>query len=226
MKSLIAPNEPLTPGLLYAGVAALTGSVLARNRALPLRLLLPPTLLTLAFAHFLPQTAHNVRAYAGALEDRYLPGVAEKHEIGKAHAGMAWARLRESLREGREGLGKGVEGALDRVQEGTGLKVREALGARAKETEGVMERARAQALQGVQTAERKAEEAREVVVDKIEAAREVIAEKTEQAREVVEAKAEEVRKEVAEKVEEAKAVVEEKKAEEQRKPEQPAKRLV
>jgi hypothetical protein len=32
VKSVIAKDEPLTPGILYIGVAGLAGSVLARNR--------------------------------------------------------------------------------------------------------------------------------------------------------------------------------------------------
>ncbi|KAG9099941.1 hypothetical protein FS749_016705 [Ceratobasidium sp. UAMH 11750] len=44
IKSLISPEEPVTPGVLYVGVAALSGSVYARGRSLPTRLLLPPAL--------------------------------------------------------------------------------------------------------------------------------------------------------------------------------------
>ena len=32
VKSLISPEEPITPGILYVGVAALSGSVFARGR--------------------------------------------------------------------------------------------------------------------------------------------------------------------------------------------------
>lgn len=34
VKSVIPKDEPLTPGILYVGVAGLAGSVLARNRKL------------------------------------------------------------------------------------------------------------------------------------------------------------------------------------------------
>jgi len=42
IKSIISPNESLTPGLLYVGIATLTGSIIARNRMLATRFLLPP----------------------------------------------------------------------------------------------------------------------------------------------------------------------------------------
>ena len=32
MKAIVAKDEPMTPGLLYVGVATLTGSVLGRRR--------------------------------------------------------------------------------------------------------------------------------------------------------------------------------------------------
>ena len=72
MKSLVAPDEPLTPGILYVGVATLTGSVLARNRIF-WRLTLPPALFILSLNHFLPKTSHNVSSYLGSLEDAHFP---------------------------------------------------------------------------------------------------------------------------------------------------------
>ncbi|OCH89366.1 hypothetical protein OBBRIDRAFT_835851 [Obba rivulosa] len=132
LKSLVAPDEPLTPGLLYAGVAGLTGSILARNRSIALRASLPPLLFTLAFARFLPHTASNVRAYLSALEDAYAPRLAEVHATANAHAAMTWARAREGLGDARAGLEGAVEKGLGRVEEATGLKLRAGLGVRAE----------------------------------------------------------------------------------------------
>ncbi|KAL6298794.1 hypothetical protein BKA93DRAFT_830368 [Sparassis latifolia] len=53
VKSLVAPDEPVTPGILYVGVATVTGSIFARNCDLFTRALLPPTLLVLSLNHFL-----------------------------------------------------------------------------------------------------------------------------------------------------------------------------
>ena len=84
---LIAPDEPLTPGILYVGVATLTGSDLARDRIF-WRLTLPPALLILSLTHFLPKTSHNVSSYLVSLENAHVPTLAEKHEIAKAHSAM------------------------------------------------------------------------------------------------------------------------------------------
>ncbi|GBE78867.1 hypothetical protein SCP_0200640 [Sparassis crispa] len=53
VKSLVAADEPVTPGILYVGVATVTGSIFARNCGLFTRALLPPTLLVLSLNHFL-----------------------------------------------------------------------------------------------------------------------------------------------------------------------------
>jgi len=128
VKSIVAPDEPLTPGLLYVGIATLTGSILARNRFLPTRLLLPPVFLLTSAQHFLPKTTHNLSAYFGSLEERFLPSVAEKHDIAKAHSRMAWERVKEATKDGRGQVDKAASVAVDKVQELTGLKLRETLG--------------------------------------------------------------------------------------------------
>ncbi|KAI6118467.1 apolipo protein O-domain-containing protein [Pisolithus sp. B1] len=101
LKSFRDPTEPLNPGLLYTGVAALTTSIFTRSRSLPTRFLLPPLSLLGAFAYFLPRTAYRVGSYAEELESRYVPR-------GVMHMQMAVGRLRESAREGKEVVGKGA----------------------------------------------------------------------------------------------------------------------
>ncbi|KAJ7697890.1 hypothetical protein B0H17DRAFT_1197220 [Mycena rosella] len=87
-----------------------------------MRMLLPPLLGTAVFSHFHPRTSVNVHAYASALEDEHFRALAERQEVGRAHAGMAWAR-------------GGMREAVKRVQSATGLRVMEALGI-ARATEG------------------------------------------------------------------------------------------
>ncbi|KAF9486623.1 hypothetical protein BDN71DRAFT_1514812, partial [Pleurotus eryngii] len=113
VKSIIAPDEPLTPALLYVGISTLTGSILARNRGLPTRVLLPPVFLLASLNHFLPKTSANLSAYFSALEETYFPTVAEKHAIANAHSRMTWERVKEGTQSGREGVMKGVEGAVE-----------------------------------------------------------------------------------------------------------------
>jgi len=128
VKALVAPDEPLTPALLYVGVASLSGSILARNRSVLTRVLLPPTFFLLSFHHFLPKTSQNVSAYAGALEDAHLPTLAQKHAVAIAHTHMTWERVRAAGIGGRDAVQEGLGGAVRKVQELTGLKVHEALG--------------------------------------------------------------------------------------------------
>ncbi|KAG5353088.1 hypothetical protein C0989_010470 [Termitomyces sp. Mn162] len=128
VKSIISPNEPLTPGLLYVGVATLSGSILARNRTLATRLLLPPIFLFASAKHFFPQTTENFTSYLGSLEDTYFPTLAEKHVIANAHTQMAWERLKDASQNGREWVNRGAATAVDKIQEATGLKLNETLG--------------------------------------------------------------------------------------------------
>jgi organizing structure protein 2 len=107
-------------------IATLTGSVVARNRSILTRATLPAALLALSAHHFLPKTTHNVRTYAGELEDKYAPGLAHIHDTGRAHTAMAIARAKESFGEGYTTAERTLAQTLGRVQETTGLKVKDA----------------------------------------------------------------------------------------------------
>ncbi|KAJ7664117.1 apolipo protein O-domain-containing protein [Mycena rosella] len=162
IKSLLPPDERLVPGALYAAIAFLSGAILARHRALPIRAILPPVLGVAAATHFLPKTSANVGDYLGGLEDHYAPEVARVHEVGKAHTRMTWDRLSEGVEGGRARVREGVLAAVERLQGATGLKVREALGvARSIEekAEKVIEEKIADFEGVVEKTEKKAEEA-------------------------------------------------------------------
>ncbi|KAJ6475960.1 apolipo protein O-domain-containing protein [Mycena vitilis] len=139
VKSLLAPDERLVPGALYAGIAFLSGAILARRRALPTRALLPSLLGTAAFVHFLPRTSANVRTYASEVENKHFPKLAERHEMVKVQG----AKLQASVGEGAEHIRAGVKGgvfsAVAQVQGATGLRLMEALGV-AREAKGAEER--------------------------------------------------------------------------------------
>ncbi|KAL4254768.1 MICOS complex subunit [Abortiporus biennis] len=175
VKSIIDPNESLTPGLLYVGVATLTGSVITRNRLLLWRILLPPTLLALSLNHFLPKTSHNLSSYFGSLEDTYFPSLSEKHEIAKAHSQMTWERAKEATKNSRESLNETLVGLLERIQGATGLKLKET-------------------LVGAEKAKVEEKEAAQVVVQKVEETVQKVEETAQKAEEVVEKKVEEVKR--------------------------------
>ncbi|KZP20552.1 hypothetical protein FIBSPDRAFT_742075, partial [Athelia psychrophila] len=179
VKSLLVPEEPLTPGILYVAVAALTGSVLARSHALPIRVALPPLLLCAASAHFLPKTSHNIATYAGELEERYAPRVKQFQDTGVAHTAMTWAMLAVATKEGREQVGRGTESLVGRVQERTGLKLRETLGW----SNGAVEKAKEEVGKAVQAVEATAGEAKKGIDAKIEQAKGTVDVKVEKAKE-------------------------------------------
>jgi len=128
VKSIISPSESLTPSLLYVGIATLTGSIIARNRMLVTRFLLPPLFLVASANHFLPETTGNLSSYFGSLEERYFPSLSEKHNVAKAHTQMTWEKVKDATASSREKLNCGAMMAVEKVQEVTGLKLKETLG--------------------------------------------------------------------------------------------------
>jgi len=128
VKSLKAPEESITPGILYVGVATLTGSILARSRGLPIRLILPPALFLGSLNQFLPHTAANIGAHISRLEHQYVPRAAEIQDTAIAHSQMTWQMAKDRADEGRESIGKGVFTAVGQLEGWTGLQLKDALG--------------------------------------------------------------------------------------------------
>ena len=161
IKSIIAPDESLTPGVLYVGVATLSGSILARNRGLPTRFLLPPLFLVFSANYFLPKATHNLSDYLGSLEDEFIPTFAQKHETAKAHSAMTWARVKD----GTQGIKGHVETAtstvIAKLAEMSGLKLREMLEKQRsakRELDGLTVDANKKAQESSKTAEEKTKE--------------------------------------------------------------------
>ncbi|KZO97515.1 hypothetical protein CALVIDRAFT_597437 [Calocera viscosa TUFC12733] len=127
VKEIVPAEEPMTPGILYVGVATLTGSVLGRNRLL-LRVLLPPTFFLASISYFLPQTSHNLYAYVQELETRFFPSLAVQHTQLEAHASSALSRARQAYGESTDWLAGGLKRGVGAVERGTGVKVGEAFG--------------------------------------------------------------------------------------------------
>ncbi|KAH8112026.1 apolipo protein O-domain-containing protein [Phellopilus nigrolimitatus] len=174
IKSFKAPDEVLTPGALYIGVATLSGSILARTRGLPTRFLLPPTLFLLSFNHFLPHTATNVGAYISDLEHTYVPRAAQFTDTAAAHTQMTWEMAKDKAREGRAVLERGVVQAVGAVQESTGLKLREALGLGRTFGEDVVKAAEVRGREAVEKVEEGAKEVKTVVEEKAEEAKKLV----------------------------------------------------
>ncbi|KAG0323339.1 hypothetical protein BG000_002658, partial [Podila horticola] len=58
--TLMAQEDELLPGLIYVGLAGLTGSLVARQRNILIRMFSPLAFATAAGAYFLPHATHNV----------------------------------------------------------------------------------------------------------------------------------------------------------------------
>ena len=142
---------------------------------------LPEVPAVLAAHHFLPQTTHNITSYLGQVEERYFPTVAEKHEIAKAHSAMTWERLKEGTKSGREQANKMVGEGVGKVQELTGLKLKETLGW----GEGVLNKAKETAADLTAKVEEKAEEVKVAVENKAEEVKKEVEKKPEPPKRLV-----------------------------------------
>lgn len=124
VSSLIPDDEPITPGMLYVGIATLAGSVFTRYRSLPIRLVAPPLLFVGSLNYFLPSTAYNVGQYYLELEQRHLPPVVREQ---RQNVLQSWHNVRRStgqqLAKAREGTGDLLQRGLQGVEQNTGLKV-------------------------------------------------------------------------------------------------------
>ncbi|OAD04419.1 hypothetical protein MUCCIDRAFT_123563, partial [Mucor lusitanicus CBS 277.49] len=71
INSTIDKDEEIFPNVVYVGVAALAGTIIARNRNIVLRFLTSTTLAVGASYYLLPKTTHNVAVQLEKLERRY-----------------------------------------------------------------------------------------------------------------------------------------------------------
>jgi organizing structure protein 2 len=146
VKEIIPGDEPLTPGILYVGIATLTGSVIARNRknlccyyqagrslnrytfpgTILLRAVLPPSLFFLSLPYFLPKTSHNLSTYFSSLERKYFPSLAEQHDALSSSLSSATEGARKTLTSFRHDVRRRVDWGVGEIQRLTGLKFDEA----------------------------------------------------------------------------------------------------
>ena len=116
-------DESLTPGLIYVLIAGLTGSVISRTRAFPLRFLTPPLFTLAAMPYFLPKTSHNIRSYLSEVEDRHFPEFAASHDQLNAQLGMHWHQLTARLGSAGEDARGWGQKAVKGIEKNTGLRV-------------------------------------------------------------------------------------------------------
>ncbi|KAI8338613.1 apolipo protein O-domain-containing protein [Chlamydoabsidia padenii] len=117
INEIISEDEDILPNVVYIGVAALAGTIIARNRNIVLRFLTSTAMATGASFYLLPKTTHNLGVQLEKLERKYP-------ELGKVHASVneavADARkevdatlssLRGQFDQGKEKIKEQVEGS-------------------------------------------------------------------------------------------------------------------
>ncbi|KAF7724918.1 hypothetical protein EC973_000577 [Apophysomyces ossiformis] len=80
VKETVAPDEEVLPNALYVGVAALAGTIIARNRNIVLRFLTSTALAAGTSFYLLPKTTHNVGVQLEKLERKY-PELQNAHRV-------------------------------------------------------------------------------------------------------------------------------------------------
>lgn len=123
IKSILPKDESLTPGLIYVLVAGLSGSVLTRTRAFPIRWLTPPLFTLIAMPYFLPKTAHNLRNYLSEVEDKHFPEFAMRHDQFNSNAETHTAQLFNRVGNWSKEANKLGDKAMRGIEDSTGLKV-------------------------------------------------------------------------------------------------------
>ncbi|OAV90826.1 hypothetical protein PTTG_02179 [Puccinia triticina 1-1 BBBD Race 1] len=90
--SLIDQKESTSSSVLCVGIGTMTGSILARNRAFPLRFLSPLAFFILSSNQFLPSTTHNFKSYLFKLQDHHFPqsAAARDEVIKRGVEGVEW----------------------------------------------------------------------------------------------------------------------------------------
>lgn len=116
-------DEALTPGIIYVLIAGLTGSVISRTRAFPIRFLTPPLFTVLAMPYFLPKTSHNIRQYLSEVEDKQFPEFAARHDQIMATSESHFQQLKDRVGGAGQDVGKWGKNAVEGIERNTGLKV-------------------------------------------------------------------------------------------------------
>lgn len=130
VKSLIPASEPLTPGLLYVGVATLAGSIFTRYRAFPIRMLTPPLALVVSLNVFNPHLASNLGEYYTNIEQKYAPALTQQRRSWQHQAKKYLDSTTTNIHQLKDRTEQGVRSGLQSVEQSTGLRVADVVAAK------------------------------------------------------------------------------------------------
>lgn len=122
VKSLRPTHETVLPGALYVAVSGLTGSIIARNRALPIRFITPVLLFVVSSKIFIPETAANVGNLIYSWESK-VPEVKKWHDFTRSHVAMGLWKAGEVVEDAEHLIDGAVQGSREAFEKNSGIKL-------------------------------------------------------------------------------------------------------
>lgn len=119
---LKSADEDILPGAIYILVAALSGSVVARNRNVLVRAAAPLVFGTAAFAYFLPEAYANTGKLVWKFEQR-APALAQAHIDTEKSVKDFAASVDTAVKDANSALESSVHTARKFVADTTGLQI-------------------------------------------------------------------------------------------------------
>ena len=107
MKQTIDKDEEILPNALYVGVAALAGTILARNRNIVLRFATSTALAVGASHYLLPKTTHNVCVQLEKVERKY-PQLQSAHQSVNEVVGDARKQFDDAVAQVRNSVDENI----------------------------------------------------------------------------------------------------------------------
>ncbi|EIE78443.1 hypothetical protein G6F46_008536 [Rhizopus delemar] len=141
IKNTIDKDEELYPNALYVGVAALAGTIIARNRNIVLRFLTSTTLAVGTSYYLLPKTTSNVFQHLERLEKRY-PQLQAAHQSVKDSVDDVYKQIDNTVVQLRGAVDENATKLREQIEQNTQLvknQVNSAVGSTSTEAKGKFE---------------------------------------------------------------------------------------
>lgn len=122
IKRLKPKEERLLPGAIYVAVIGLSGSIISRNRALPIRFLTPLLLFTVSSTLILPETSRNVGNLIYEWESK-VPQVKEFHDVTRTKVVAGLWKAGEAVEDAEHLIDGAVQGSKDVFEKNSGIKL-------------------------------------------------------------------------------------------------------
>lgn len=118
VRNTIDKDEEVFPNVLYVGVAALAGTIIARRRNIVLRFLTSTTLAIGASYYLLPKTTHNVALQLEKLEKRY-PQLQSAHQSVNESVDGVRKQIDDTVSQLRGAVDENANKLREQIQQNT-----------------------------------------------------------------------------------------------------------